>query len=106
MREPGISPDAQVYRRPALPQRALLWSLVIICVALALSLGGELWMRHTVDEQISAQQRHNQQLQRQIEDTRRAIQAASSPDAIEQQARSWGYTRPGDQPVIIVTPAP
>jgi|GEM_PF-4606569 len=97
--------DAFMDRRDVL-RRMLLWAIVITCVALALAIAGELWVRHTIDVQLAVEQQAESTLQQQVEATRHAIQVATSPDAIEQQARSWGYARPGDQPIIIVTPVP
>lgn len=90
----------------ALLRRVFAWAVVVICVALLIGTAGELWTRHTIEVQAAAVRSSNAALRQDVATTRRTITVAESPVVIEREARSWGYIRPGDHPVIIVTSVP
>src|SRR5262249_27355170 len=94
--------------RPAVRQhllrRTMLWGILGICAALLAAVIGEAIARDNAEAQVAATQAHIQTLRQTIATTQRAIAVAQSDDEIERQARRWGYIRPGDHPIIIVTP--
>jgi cell division protein FtsB len=92
--------------RPALAQRALLWAVLVICAALLIASISEAWVRHNVEQQVTAASARNAALRQDVAAARQAVAVARSPATIEREARAWGFVRPGDHPVIVVTPAP
>jgi cell division protein FtsB len=48
----------------------------------------------------------NQRIERDIQQTRQAVNEAQAPGVIEREARNLGYIRPGETPVIIAQPRP
>lgn len=92
--------------RTPLLRRTVTWAVLLVCAALLVATLGEAWQRHTLDQEVAAAQARNAALRQQIQETQRAITIAESPSAIEREARAWGYTRQGDQPVVVVTPPP
>lgn len=95
------SPD-----REALLRRTMAWVILGICALLLIGTVGEALARASVEQQVAATHQRIRSLQSDIQTTQRAIGVASSDDEIERQARQWGYIRPGEQPFIVVTPAP
>ncbi len=102
----GASHPAGAPGRTTLASRTLFWALLAICAALLVATLSEAWVRHGVEVQVEQTQAQNAALQRDTTATRQAIATAESPAAIEAKARAWGYIRPGDVPVIVVTPTP
>lgn len=104
-----IPPPGEITRlavaldRTRLVTRTLLWALLLICAALLVATLSEAWQRHTLDEQVAAARAQNAALHQQILQTQHAITVAESPATIEREARSWGYVRSGDHPVIVVS---
>jgi hypothetical protein len=74
---------------------------MVICGALLMATLSEVWTRSTVDAQFAAARARNAALRQDVANTQRAIQQAESPATIEREARSWGYIRPGDHPVLV-----
>ncbi len=89
--------------RPSLAQRTVLWAVLVICASLLIATGSEAWTRHGIEQQVSAARASNAALQRDATTSQQAIQSAQSPATIEREARSWGYIRAGDHPIIVVT---
>lgn len=87
--------------RAALIQRTLLWAMLIICATLLVATVGEALVHADAQARVQAARAHNAALRRDIETTGRAIQVAQSPDTIERQARAWGYSRPGEHPIVV-----
>lgn len=90
-------------RRPVLGTRTLLWVILCVCAALLIAILGEAWTRANAESQVQAASARNTALRHDITATRHAIQLAQSPAEIERAARRWGYIRPGDHAVVIVT---
>ncbi len=88
--------------RALLATRTLFWAAMVICGALLVATLSEAWTRTNVDAQVAAAQARNAALRQDVANTQRAIQQAESPATIEREARSWGYIRPGDHPVLVV----
>jgi cell division protein FtsB len=88
--------------RAPLAARTLFWAAMVICGALLVSTLSEAWTRTNVDAQVTAARARNAALRQDVANTQRAIQQAQSPVTIEREARSWGYARPGDHPVLVV----
>ena len=97
---------SSVSARDRVLTRVILWIILGIGVLLSAALAGEAVTRANAEAQVAAEQAHLAALQRTIAQTRHAIATAQSDDEIERAARRWGYIRPGDQPVIIVTAGP
>lgn len=89
--------------RAALIQRTLLWVMLVICATLLVAAVGEAWAHADAQARVQAAQARNAALRRDAETTQHAIQVAQSPDTIERQARAWGYSRPGEHPVVVTT---
>lgn len=89
--------------RAALIQRTLLWAMLVICATLLVATVSEAWAHADAQARVQAARAHNAALRRDVETTQRAIQVAQSPDAIERQARAWGYSRPGEHPIVVAT---
>lgn len=87
--------------RAALIQRTLLWAMLVICATLLVATVGEAWAHADAQARVQAAQAHNAALRRDIQTTQHAIQVAQSPDTIERQARAWGYSRPGEHPIVV-----
>ena len=90
--------------RQRLLRRTMLWVILGICAALLAAVIGEAIARDNAEAQVAAARTRIQKQQQTIATTQHAIVVAQSDDEIERQARRWGYIRPGDHPVIIVTP--
>lgn len=92
--------------RPPCPlwKRTLHWATAAICLALVLGSASEYWVRLGIERQTQAIQQRNAVIQHDITATTEALKAAQSPDTIEREARAWGYTRPGEQPVFVLAP--
>jgi cell division protein FtsB len=88
-------------RRP-LAQRTLAWAIMAICGALLVATLSEAWTRGNIEGQVTAAEAHNAALRQDVATTRQAVGRAQSSDTIERTARSWGYIRPGDHPIIVV----
>ena len=93
--------EAEPPRRP-LARRTMLWAVLVMCGALLVAILSEAWTRSGVDAQMAAAQARNAALRQDVVATQHAVQQAQSPDAIEREARAWGYIRPGDHPVLVV----
>jgi cell division protein FtsB len=89
--------------RTALIQRTLLWAMLIICATLLVATVGETWAHADAQARVQAARAHNAAVRHDVETTRRAIQVAQSPGTIERQARAWGYSRPGEHPIVVTT---
>ncbi len=87
--------------RTALIQRTLLWAMLIVCATLLVATVSEAWSHADAEARVQAARAHNAALRHDVETTRRAIRVAQSPDTIEREARSWGYTRPGEHPIVV-----
>ena len=96
---PGGPPE-----RRRLLRRTMLWILLGVCAALLVAVIGEAIARDNAEARVAATQARIQTLQQTIATSQHAIAVAQSDDEIERQARRWGYIRPGDHPVIIVSP--
>jgi cell division protein FtsB len=107
MDEPGTDPTTtsttarRLARRP-LARRTLAWAIMAVCGALLVATLSEAWTRGNIEGQVTAAEAHNAALRQDVATTRQAVARAQSPDAIERTARSWGYIRPGDHPIIVV----
>ena len=86
-------------------QRALIWAILGVCGALLVVVSGEALARSNAQAQLAAAQVQVTTLRTTIAQTSRAIVTASSNDEIERAARRWGYVRPGDQPIVLVSGA-
>jgi len=86
-------------------RRAMAWVVVAICAVLVVATIGEALARADVEQQVATARQRNQSLQSDAQTLQRAIEVAGSDEEIERQARSWGWTRPGDQPILIIPPA-
>ncbi|MFI5271955.1 MAG: septum formation initiator family protein [Ktedonobacterales bacterium] len=93
-------------RRAPLGTHTLLWALLFICAALVVAIISEAWTRSGVEAQAQATSARNAALRHDVAATRHAIQLAQSPAEIERAARRWGYIRPGDHSVVVVTTSP
>lgn len=100
------APDTAPTARAVVIRRTLLWAILVICATLLVATIGESLARSDAEAQVRAAQAHNAAVRQDIQTTQRAVQVAESPDAIERTARGWGYRRPGDHPVIVITPTP
>lgn len=87
--------------RASLVQRTLLWAMLVICAILLVATVSEAWAYADAQARVGAARAHNAALRRDAETTQRAIQIAESPEAIERQARAWGYSRPGEHPIVV-----
>lgn len=87
--------------RASLVQRTLLWAMLVICATLLVATVSEAWAHADAQARVQAAQAHNAALRRDIQTTQRNIQIAQSPDTIEHQARAWGYSRPGEHPIVV-----
>jgi len=103
--EPTADP-APRGRQGSRAQRPLRWAAALICLALLAATGAERWTLWQEQQTVAQTQAENAGLQRDIEQTRRAVSQAQTPDAIERAARHLGYIRPGDTPVIIAQSQP
>ncbi|MGZ6390833.1 MAG: septum formation initiator family protein [Ktedonobacterales bacterium] len=89
--------------RAALIQRTLLWAMLVICATLLVATVSEAWAHADAQARVQAARAHNAALRRDVQTTQRAIQVAQSPETIERQARAWGYSRPGEHPIVVAT---
>lgn len=96
------STPAGPHGRSPLARRTLAWAIMAICGALLVATLSEAWTRSNVEAQVAAAQAQNAALQREVTATQHAVQQAQSDAAVEREARSWGYIRSGDHPIIIV----
>ncbi len=89
--------------RTTLYTRTVLWVTVAVCAALVLFTASETWVNLRLRQQVSQVKLENQRLRLDATATDRKAAWAESPATIEDEARSIGYARPGDQPVVIAT---
>ena len=82
--------------------RTIRWVTAALCLALLLATIGEVWVRVGIDQQVRQVRAQNARLQQDVRTTQLAVADARSAATIEREARSWGYVRPGDHPVLIV----
>ncbi len=92
----------QAERAPLLA-RTIRWVTAALCLALLLATLGEIWVRIGIEQQAAQLRAANAQLRQDVRATQLAVADARSDATIEREARSWGYVRPGDTPVQIVT---
>ncbi len=90
-------------RRPTLGTRTLVWAILCVCAALLIATLGEAWTRASAEAQVREASARNTALRHDIAATQHAIQLAQSPAEIERAARRWGYIRPGDSPVVVLS---
>lgn len=89
--------------RDALLRRTLLWGISVLCTLMLVVVANGAAARSQAEAQVAAARAHNAALAQTIAQTSQAIATAKSDDEIEREARRWGYLRPGDAPVIIVS---
>ena len=59
-----------------------------------------------LSEQVSSLRSQNARLAASNAETQRALEGAGSTSAVEELARKQGFTRPGEQLYVIVSPGP
>lgn len=84
-------------------RRTTIWVTTALCLALVLATLGEIWVRIGIEQQAAQVRSQNAQLRQDVQSTQQAVTDARSAATIEREARAWGYMRPGDNPVLIVT---
>jgi cell division protein FtsB len=87
-------------------RKPLLWLAALICLALLAATGGETWTLWREQQMVAQARGENQRIERDIQQTRQAVNEAQAPGVIEREARNLGYIRPGETPVIIAQPRP
>ncbi len=92
---------ARTRKSPRLLRRTARWATLAVCAALLLGTVGEMWARVGIERQVHAVQQQNDSLQRDVSTTQADLRSAQSPSTIEREARSWGYARPGEVPVVV-----
>ena len=85
-------------------RKPLVWLATLICLALLAATGGETWSLWQTQQAVMQTRGENQRIERDIQQTRQAVDQAQSPGVIEREARNLGYIEPGDTPVIIAQP--
>lgn len=110
MNHPGLAAMRKAQRRrqrPVTLTRALVvWVTLALCGALLVGVGVEYWLRANLERQVAQTQTQNDTLQHDITRTRYATTQAQASATIEREARAWGYTRPGETPIVIAAPTP
>ena len=97
---------AWLAERTTLYTRFVLGVSVAICLALVMFGAGEAWYSHRIEMHIQQVESQNARLRADTAATLVQVTWAESDTAIEGAARAMGYARPGEQPVVIVTPRP
>ena len=90
----------------AAPDR-LIWLVVGVVVFWGVwAFGSEMIVNLRLSEQVSSLRSQNARLAASNAETRRALEGAASTSALEELARKQGFTRPGEQLYVIVSPGP
>jgi cell division protein FtsB len=90
----------------AAPDR-LIWLVVGVVVFWGVwAFGSEMMLNLRLSEQVSSLRSQNARLAASNAETQRALQGAGSASAVEELARKQGFTRPGEQLYVIVSPGP
>ena len=90
----------------AAPDR-LIWLVVGVVVFWGVwAFGSEMMLNLRLSEQVSSLRSQNARLAASNAETQRALEGAGSSSALEELARKQGFTRPGEQLYVIVSPGP
>ena len=90
----------------AAPDR-LIWLVVGVVVFWGVwAFGSEMIVNLRLSEQVSSLRSQNARLAASNAETQRALEGAGSASAQEELARKEGFTRPGEQLYVIVSPGP
>jgi cell division protein FtsB len=90
----------------AAPDR-LIWVLIAAVVIWGVwAFGSELMLNLRLSRQVDALRTQNALLATSNQQTRSQLATASSPNALEEKARTQGYARPGEQVYVIPSPSP
>jgi cell division protein FtsB len=90
----------------AAPDR-LIWLVVGVVIFWGVwAFGSELMLNLRLSEQVSSLRSQNARLAASNTETRQALEGASSASSLEELARNQGFTKPGEQLYVIVSPGP
>jgi cell division protein FtsB len=93
-------------RRHSLFTQTVMWVTGLICTAFLLGTLAQAWSNSTLVQQLHAEQRILQQDRQHNTQLKNLEQYYKDPVEIENEARQQlGYIRPGEHPVIVVSPA-
>jgi cell division protein FtsB len=92
-------------RRNSFFTRTVMWVTGLICTAFLLGTLAQAWSNSNLFQEVQFEQQHLQQVQQHNRDLQKLALQGKDPAEIERAAREeLGYIRPGEHPVIIVSP--
>ncbi len=93
-------------RRNTLFTKTVIWVTGLVCAAFLLGSLAQAWSNSQLARQVQQAQQQLQSVQAHHDALAKLASYYSNPAVIESEARQQlGYVRPGEQPVIIVSPA-
>ncbi|HEY4386672.1 MAG TPA: septum formation initiator family protein [Ktedonobacteraceae bacterium] len=93
-------------RRNSLFTQTVMWVTGLICTAFLLGTLAQAWSNSNLVQQLQHEQQLLQQYQQHSTQLKNLEQHYKDPAEVESEARQQlGYIRPGEHPVIIVSPA-
>jgi cell division protein FtsB len=85
--------------------RTVMWVTGLICTAFLLGTLAQAWSNSNLFQQVQYEQQNLQQVKQHHQELNRLAAQGKDPAEIESTARQeLGYIRPGEHPVIIVSP--
>ncbi len=92
-------------RRTTFFTQTVMWVTGLICTAFLLGTLAQAWSNSTLIQQVQSEQQHLQQFQQHNRELKNLEKQYQDTAEIESEARQQlGYIRPGEHPVIIVSP--